>query len=223
MTLATRQGTRYTPTAEDVLWLSRAVEAEGPPHDLVAQTLVNGFLWARESLGSARTLAEWVRAYAQPISPAWMPGGEHYEARLAAADEEIATARTEAERERAMADRAAVVAAGERRQRNAMRTRFSAVTVQAVQRALQAPPKFPEAVDYAAAWLEKPEPWKPITTPARTERVNKLWARPGAQGWSGYYVDGPPTPVRSSSSGKVLLIAGLCGALLLAGKRKRRA
>jgi hypothetical protein len=64
----------YVVTADDVLWLSRAVEAEGPPTKLVARALVNLFAWFRaRHPGSAyaASLAALVRGYAQPVSPKW--------------------------------------------------------------------------------------------------------------------------------------------------------
>lgn len=202
--LVTAKGTRYVPTAEDLLWLARAVQVEGPPRELVAQTLVNGFLWAREELKSKRTLAEWVRAYAQPVNPDWMPGGEHYERELKNASSD--------------AERARIRATGWRRQQeHATRVKFSADTQKALEKALSAPPRLPGAVDYAAAWVDKPEPWVPFT-PAEPGK-NRFWSRPGAAGWSGYAVDGGPLP---AEGGRWLpwVAVGLGGVLLWAGSRK---
>lgn len=198
--LVTTKGTRYAPTAEDILWLARAVEVEGAPRLRVAQTLVNGFLWARDELGSKRTVGEWVRAYAQPVNPMWMPGGKMYE-------HELANAKTEAERE-------AVRAKGYRRQReHATRVRFSDATQKAVETALTAPPELPGAVDYAAPWIDKPEPWVAFTPTRQGE--NRFWARPGAVGWSGYAVDGTGVLPIAKAQGRWLpWVVGIGGMLL---------
>lgn len=202
--LVTVKGTRYEPTAEDVLWLARAVEVEGAPRELVAQTLVNGFLWAREAFDSKRTLAEWVRAYAQPVNPEWMPGGEHYERALLTASSD--------------AERANIRAKGWRRQQeHATRTKFAADTQKAVERALAGPPRLPGAVDYAAAWVDKPAPWVPFT-PAKPGQ-NRFWSRPGAAGWTGYAVDGA-TPVASSGRGVLPWLAVAIGGAVLWLSRK---
>jgi hypothetical protein len=193
--LVTRAG-RYTPTADDVLWLARAVEAEGPPRVRVAQTLVNGFLWARAELDSGRTLAEWVRAYSQPVNPAWMPGGTLYQA-------ELARAATPVQKEQ-------VRAKGHRRQReHATRVSFSRDTQRAVEAALTRPPDLPGAVDFAAPWVEHDPPWVPFTPAKQGE--NRFWSRPGAVGWTGYVVDGAqglPSPEQSGWWAWVCAIAG---------------
>ena len=204
--LVTTEGTRYAPTAEDILWLARAVEIKGAPRELVAQTLVNGFLWARQELGSKRTLAEWVRAYAQPINPLWMPGGKMFEAELAAAQTD--------------AERAQVRAKGYRRQHeHAVRTVVSPATQRAVESALTAPPRLPGAVDYAAPWIEHHEPWIAFT-PAQ-QGQNRFWARPGAVGWSGYVVDGTGTlPIARNSKGWLPWAVGIGGVLLWVMQRR---
>jgi hypothetical protein len=204
--LLTHQGTRYEPTAEDLLWMARAVEAEGRPQELVAQTLVNGFLWSREQLGSKRTLGEWAQAYSQPISPAWMPGGQAYE-------EALATARDDTER-------AAIQAQGWRRQQeHATRTTFSSNTREAIRAALTGPPRFPGAVDFAAAWVQKPATWRAFTFPTASEKVNRLWARPGALGWPGYRVENGG----STAKGATPWLAGAAiGVLVLMRTRKSR-
>lgn len=174
--LTTHAGTRYSPTADDALWLCRAVDAEGEPRDLVAQTLVNGFMWARESLKYRGSLAKWVRSYAQPVNPAWFPGGKLYVRSLERATNDYQLARR--------------VARGEKRRDDySKRTRFRVETVLAVERALSAPPKVQGAVDYARHDVQKDEPWVAFTD--ATEGTNRLWARPGAVGWRGYLVSGP--------------------------------
>lgn len=207
----THQGTRYEPTPEDVLWLLRAVEAEGAPHELVAQTLINGFLWAREKLASKRTLAQWAQSYAVPISPLWMPGGEKY-------TEAMATARSDTER--TAIDQQAM----KRQNVFATRTRFSASTLQGIRHAFTHPPRYPGAIDYAAAWVQKAEGWRPFTFPGRGEHTNKLWARPGAVGWRGYLVEGaaPDLPEANTGVGPWLATAAAIGVLAMARQRQRR-
>jgi hypothetical protein len=59
----------------DRLWLARAVQAEGAPRALVAQTLVNR--WGSQlDRGLSKTLTDVVREYAQPVNPRWFPGGD---------------------------------------------------------------------------------------------------------------------------------------------------
>ncbi len=177
MLVTTSRETTYAPTREDMAWLYRAVEAEGEPRELVAQTLVNGFLWARETLGSKRTLAEWVRAYSQPVNPRWMAGGDLYES-------ELAKASTEQERED-------VREKSRRRAQHASRTTFSAGTMRAVQEALQGRgPRIPSATDFAAHYVARPAPWVALT-PVK-KGLNRLWMRPGAAGWQGYTTDAAP-------------------------------
>ena len=80
----------------DWLWLARAVEAEGEPHALVAQTLVNRWAWLRDrGLKQYPTLTSLVRGYAQPVNPRWMPGGELFEAELRETADASARARLE--------------------------------------------------------------------------------------------------------------------------------
>lgn len=203
--LRTVQGTRYQPSPDDLLWLARAVEAEGEPRDQVAATLVNGFLWAREHLKSHRTLAEWVRAYAVPVSPLWMPGGARYEAALQAAGSD--------------AERAEIRALGWRRQEEfAKRTEFSRSTKNAIERALSRGPEYPGAVDYAAWWLDKPEPWHAFT-PAK-KGTNRLWARPGAAGWTGYAVESGTNNTSKGTPWLGIAMAAGAGFMLLSRNRK---
>lgn len=211
MILTTPHGTQYEPTPEDVLWLLRAVEVEGPPHELVAQTLINGHLWERETFGRKRTLAAWVQDYAQPVSPKWMPGGTKYQ-------EAIATARSDAERT------AIQQQALKRQLTHATRTRFSQVTIDAIRHAFTRPPRYPGAVDYAAAWVQKSPGWLPFSHPGPGERVNKFWARPGAVGWLGYRIDGaaPTLPEKNIGVGPWLATAAGIGILALAHQRQKK-
>ena len=72
---------QYRVTPADRLWLLRAVAREGEPRARVAQTLVNRFVWLRSRGSSAyKTLADLVRAYAQPVNPRWFVAGDLYRA-----------------------------------------------------------------------------------------------------------------------------------------------
>lgn len=88
----------YTLTAEDFLELARAVEFEGPPQDCVAWTLLQRFAFLYPLY---KSLAVFIRAYAQPINPAWFPNGPLHQkwaaslrskGNAAAADKEVKAA-----------------------------------------------------------------------------------------------------------------------------------
>ena len=181
----------YEPTPDDVLWLLRAVAAEGPPQDRVAETLINGFMWARsEGLwGSKRSLADWVRAYAQPVNPLWYPGGDKVRESIEA------TPHLEVD----ILRKAAV-----RRDVHSTRTAFTESTRNAVMQALQREPAYRGATDYAAPWVAKPAPWLAITESKPGE--NRFWQRPSARGWSGYLV--------RNSAGSLVALALACAAIL---------
>jgi hypothetical protein len=164
--------TQYEPTTEDRLWLLRAVAHEGPVQTEVASTLVNGFMWALSTGRWRRTLGDWCQAYAQPINPGWLPNGPMHLGRLA-------NASSDAERNRLMA-------AAQSRVAKRARTEFTADVRAAVEAALREPPTYGAATDYAAAYVHKGEPWKPVT-PAEPGK-NRLWTRPQALGWTGYVV-----------------------------------
>lgn len=195
MTLVAPSGTRYEPTTDDVTWLLRAVEAEGRPETVVAQTLVNGFMWARDRGAWSGDLADWVRSYAQPVNPRWFPNGDLYLARAAKAE-------TDQERKQ-LASRAAA------RPGLSSRTVFSPIARDAVAKALSHRPALPEATDYAAPFVVRAPPWKALTAPA--DGVNRFWVRPAALGWPGYRIDGVV--------GTLPLVAvGLVVAVLLLGR-----
>jgi hypothetical protein len=200
--LASQSGSvRYEPTEEDRLWLLRAVEQEGAPEDRVAQTLVNGFVWARSELGYRGALADWVRAYAQPVNPKWFTTGEkHVDA--------LARATTDAERNKLRQKAYA------REHVHSVRTSFSPLVKSAVEKALTRPPELREATDYAAAWVEKKPPWKPLTD--AEEGLNRFWVRPGAVGWLGYGVG-----LTRSNEGQILVIlfAAAAAYVMLKGKK----
>ena len=69
----------YAATNDDALWLARAVAHEGSPHDAVAWALVQRFALLYPTYP---TVAELVKAYAQPINPRWFPDGDLHAKRL---------------------------------------------------------------------------------------------------------------------------------------------
>lgn len=66
---------RYILTKEDYLTLLQAVEYEGEPRDGVAWTLLQRFAFLYPNF---RSLASFIRAYAQPINPLWFPNGRKH-------------------------------------------------------------------------------------------------------------------------------------------------
>jgi hypothetical protein len=164
----------YTVTEADVLWLARAVEAEGAIQSQVAATLVNGFCFQR-SRGQSRDLATFVRAYAQPCNPRWYPLGDLY-----LRDIEGKTP-SELKQATAAAERRAAV--------HSARTTFSAGTREAVIAALNGRAVIPPtATDYAAPEIDATgKGYTPLVPPIAGR--NRLWARPGAETWAGYVVD----------------------------------
>lgn len=128
MAVISPQSRRMRATYDDQLWLARAVEAEGEPRDLIAQTLVNRWVTLADR-GSADSLADTVRAYSQPVNPRWFPDGDLFRAALNAA---------------APADRARLLARAERRRDELSRvTLFSSETREAVRRAFEGPITIP--------------------------------------------------------------------------------
>lgn len=184
----------YLVTPEDTLWLLRAVAAEGEPEGLVAQTLVNGFVWARAQTKFRGTLGDWVRAYAQPVNPRHFVTGDLFKkAHPNPSAEDLARA---ARRERY----------------HSTRTVFEAGTKEAVRGALQGSPSLVNATDYAAAWVDATSKgYRPLTGAVKGR--NRFWVRPGAFGWTGYVVEGGITPGRASLA---LLLAALAFAILRA-------
>lgn len=163
--LKSRTSRPYEPTAEDRLWLSRAVAAEGAPQADVARTLVNLFMLQRAK-GSDQTLTKLVRAYAQPVNPRWYPDGDLY----------LATARTEVERR----------ASQRRRDVHSTRMVFPPDVKRAVLLALETP--FPsDWTDYAAPDVDASRKGYVPRTEA-TPGVNRFWSR--SPGWGGYFVTG---------------------------------
>ena len=69
-------------TPQDVLIWARAVDEEGYPQVGVAWALLQRAAWLT-TLGKPMSLGALVTAYAQPINPAWFPGGPKHEAEIA--------------------------------------------------------------------------------------------------------------------------------------------
>ena len=166
----------YQVTAEDALWLARAVEAEGPVQSQVAATLVNGFCFMRAHKGFKGSLTTWIRAYAQPCNPRWYAKGDLFLASIAGKSEaEQAAGRTQASK---------------REKVHSARNTFTQATQTAVAAALNgigaAIP--PNATDYAAAHINATGKGYTALADAKGG-VNRLWYRPGAQNWAGYIVD----------------------------------
>jgi hypothetical protein len=66
---------RYVLTNNDYLTLARSVEFEGPPKVAVAWTLIQRFAYLYPTYTS---LAEFIKAYSQPINPRWFPTGQEH-------------------------------------------------------------------------------------------------------------------------------------------------
>lgn len=163
----------YRVQEEDVLWLLRAVEAEGPLETEVAATLINGFCFTR-SKGQYSRLVDFVRAYAQPVNPRWYVSGDLFLKSLGKL--------RPAEQERAYAS------ALRRERVHSTRFQFSKVTERAVVAALSGLVAIPpNATDYAAAYVDAyHKNYTPLAAPVASR--NRLWSRSGAALWAGYRV-----------------------------------
>lgn len=152
-------------TADDALWLRRAVEREGEPREWVAQALVNRWALLKDrGVTDYPTLARFVRAYAQPVNPRWFPAGDLHLAQL------------EAHAPRGAAHQADMIARAQRREgEHSTRKIFHPETEAAVARALGGPLTLPAGVtDYAAD-----------TASARSRHGAPSYARPGENAfWS---------------------------------------
>jgi hypothetical protein len=195
------EGVTYTPTLEDRLWLLRAVSAEGPPKDIVAQTLINGFMWARSRKRYSLTLSSWVRAYAQPVNPRWFVDGDLFRKKLLSLsdphDIECETRRAEL------------------RRKHSAKVRFDRQTTDAVDFALSSRPKLPTATDYAAHYVAKDPAWQSCSD--ATVGQNRFWTRPAAIGWAGYsLIKFAAKPSGNGTPGTGGIVAILLFALVIA-------
>lgn len=172
MTIVSPRGALLPIGNEDLLWLARAVEAEGEPRALVAQTLVNRWAWLHGVVpGAYPRLLDLVRAYAQPVNPRWYVTGDRYAEAVRANPEHEPELRRQALR---------------REQEHATRSSFRPATVQAVQQATQGPVTIPAgAVDYSKP-KETPRAraiWEPRTLiPGELGKSNSIFTNDGAAG-----------------------------------------
>jgi hypothetical protein len=175
----------YEVRKTDVLWLLRAVQAEGADQREVAAVLLNGFAWARTMNGYRDTLSDWVRAYAQPVSPQWYADGEKTKEALAAAT-------TDAQRNKLL------LKANARQYVHSTRTKFTEPTQRAVHAALTGQTKIPaQATDYAGPNVDASRKgYRPLQVQKAGEKKNRLWARPGTEQWEGYAIAGVLIPKR---------------------------
>lgn len=160
MQIITPKGQRLRIERPDRVELARAVEAEGSPRDLVAQALVNRWAHLRDA-GAAQPLGELVRAYAQPLSPRWMPLGDRH----LAAMQNAANDNERQELARRAQQRADV---------HAVRELFTDDTLAAVRQALGGPLTLnPSIVHFA------------IDTPERRARMPLIYLAPSGVGFYG--------------------------------------
>lgn len=189
----------------DWVWLARAVQAEGEPRDLVAQTLVNRWTWFRDQ-GQIQfpTLTALVRAYAQPVNPAWMPGGHLHEAVLRETADPVARAQ--------LHERARV-----RRDVHAKRTTFDADTHAAVAQALATGPiTIPQgAVHYSASASKLP-----VLVPGGPGKNTIFGAFLPSTKTSLYRIDRAAVRTRRSSSLRPLVATIAALGLLAAGRSR---
>lgn len=73
---------RYMVTPSDYVWWVRAIWREGRPQVAVGHTLLQRFAWLYSTNRPYKTLGDFLRAYCQPINPAWLPGGKLSEAKI---------------------------------------------------------------------------------------------------------------------------------------------
>lgn len=210
----TLQPGAYRPTKSDRLWLLRAVEGEGAPETWVAQALVNRFMWLRARAMERgtkppySTLQAFVRAYAQPVNPRWMEGGDKYEAAW----------RKSGEHGRQVLHRQ-----HERRLKHVTMTEFSPHVVAAVDRALTAGPvDLPHAntTDYQEA--NRPTASYHVQHSQHDQGVNTFYGAKAARDWRGYRVG--IQPGIAAAHGKGLAGGGLVlalGVVLLAMGSKK--
>jgi hypothetical protein len=168
---------RYEVTDEDRLWLLRAVEAEGPIEQQVAQTLVNCFAYLHSRKPkSCPTLTWLIRNYAQPLNPRWYPDGDLF-AKWHARD-----------------PRKYTLLQAQGRLAKSRKTAFLAGTRVAVDGALTAGPVDIPAncTDYAARHIDASHKYREVTPKGHPKYANRLWTR--APGWAGYRVEAETKP-----------------------------
>lgn len=200
---------QYAPSPDDQLWLLRAVEGEGAPRNVVAQTLINRFMWLRATKPKAYpTLAQFVQAYSRPVNPRWTFGGDLYEAAHKAASS---------------AERSRLEAVARKIEGHRSNATFGRSTRDAVRRAFTRGPvdlPTPDTTDFGAPFRQVSEHLVRIT-PER-ERRNTFYRARAAQGWQGYGVRiaRELQPVAFAASGTLL---GVLLVVYLVGKGGARA
>lgn len=198
MAIRTPGGRQLEVTADDRLWLARAVAREGEPLDLVAQALVNRWAWLADAQpGTYPRLQDLVRAYAQPVNPRWMPGGDLFERRLERLRATGQTARIDVERRRAA-----------RRVRYAQATQFSPAVLDAVRQAVMGPVTLPAGVQHYHARPGRPFPEVVRGVPGQS---NTFYRAPGDAAREALY--SVVTPARVGRVVGALVAVGI-GALL---------
>jgi hypothetical protein len=197
--IVTPRGKSLAWDEEDRLWLARAVEAEGEPRDLVAQVLVNRWAWLFDEVpGKYMKLRDLVRAYAQPVNPAWFPGGKLFEARV----------KTLEPLEQAQAQQQAK----NRRDVHSTREQFSANTLTAVDQALRGPIVIPAgALHFAAPFVVRSD--LPVLVPADSDRHNVIYGEASQRGARARYsitaAEAVATRSTSSTGGRVAAVVGI--------------
>jgi hypothetical protein len=205
LSIVTPRGRQVPWTDEDRLWLLRAVEAEGEPHVLVAQTLVNRFAWMfDEQPARFLTLTDLVRSYAQPVNPRWFPDGGAFKASL-----QKLPSNTHA---------AALERAEKRRDVHSTRSTFSQSTIDAVRAALFGPVQIPEgALNFAAPSQAAPYP---VLVPSTDPATNVIYGENGRGARARYSLTRASVGISPATRKAVTIVALLSfglGAALLGG------
>lgn len=213
-------GKAYAPTADDRTWLLRAVQREGQPRRLVAQTLVNRFAWLH-SRGHYPTLASFVRAYAQPVNPRWYPEGDLHRAAVSTIQNKPDLSSSQKRDQVAELEKRAAA----RRDVVAVSSRFDPPVVEAVDRALElgAVDLEPGTVHFAAPTIRRA--W-PVTHESASASENRFYKeRDGRSGTFLYSVAAAvasvaPPPARART-GVAAILVGFFIALFSFGRRRR--
>lgn len=168
-------GRQLTVTDTDRLWLARALEREGEPRKLVAQTLVNR--WANASDWKPHrwpTLTDMVREYSQPVNPGWFPGGRLLAKRVTEL-EGLGRIRPDLQ-EWARAEIQQELRRAELRPAYAAANSFSAPTLEAVHAALYGPLEIPHG---AVHFGPQKESWASLTLVPGGPGLNAIYASDG--------------------------------------------
>lgn len=70
----------YKLSDSDIVWLAKALWREGAPRAAVGYTLLQRFAALYPKYG---TLTKFIRAYCQPLNPAWFPNGQRSKRKVA--------------------------------------------------------------------------------------------------------------------------------------------